>query len=246
MLLRRITKHVKDQNWFAVVLDFLIVVFGVFIGLQVGNWNAARMDRELEGAYLLRLYEEVSVRMAEQETERTLILTRAEILGEVSDYIAAFGTPQATTLEPAGDHCAAVISSHIFDGDITLPPTISELISTGRILLVSNEALRMQIVRFSQAIGEYGQLRQDIQVDRLVLSRKYPKLIQLSPAGRTESICDFPTMAQSGTFVNDFLDNKPRFYAYAEIVIQGRHDFHQQIKAALEEELGLTAGDLSK
>lgn len=31
MLLRSLTKHVKAQNWFAVGLDFLIVVVGVFI-----------------------------------------------------------------------------------------------------------------------------------------------------------------------------------------------------------------------
>ena len=42
MLLRRITKHVKDQNWLAVAIDFFIVVFGVFIGIQVSNWNDAR------------------------------------------------------------------------------------------------------------------------------------------------------------------------------------------------------------
>jgi len=42
MLLRRITKHVKDENWFAVALDFVIVVSGVFIGLQLGNGNEAR------------------------------------------------------------------------------------------------------------------------------------------------------------------------------------------------------------
>ena len=34
MLLRRITKHIKEQNWFAVGIDFVIVVFGVFIGIQ--------------------------------------------------------------------------------------------------------------------------------------------------------------------------------------------------------------------
>lgn len=44
MLLRRITKHVKDQNWFAVGIDFVIVVIGVFIGIQVANWNEARTD----------------------------------------------------------------------------------------------------------------------------------------------------------------------------------------------------------
>ncbi|MEQ9506153.1 MAG: hypothetical protein RLO80_07755 [Hyphomonas sp.] len=42
MILRRLTEHVKDQNWFAVALDFLIVVLGVFVGLQVNNWNEAR------------------------------------------------------------------------------------------------------------------------------------------------------------------------------------------------------------
>lgn len=40
MILRRLTKHVKDQNWFAVALDFIIVVAGVFLGIQIGNWNA--------------------------------------------------------------------------------------------------------------------------------------------------------------------------------------------------------------
>jgi len=42
MRLRSITKNVKDQNWFAVWLDFFIVVSGVFIGIQLGNWNDAR------------------------------------------------------------------------------------------------------------------------------------------------------------------------------------------------------------
>ena len=31
MLLRSLTKHVKDQNWFAVALDFVIVVAGILI-----------------------------------------------------------------------------------------------------------------------------------------------------------------------------------------------------------------------
>ncbi len=46
MLLRRITQHIKDQNWFAVFIDFFIVIAGVFIGIQVANWNEARGERE--------------------------------------------------------------------------------------------------------------------------------------------------------------------------------------------------------
>ena len=39
MLLRRITQHIKNQNWFAVFIDFVIVVAEVFIGIQIVNWN---------------------------------------------------------------------------------------------------------------------------------------------------------------------------------------------------------------
>lgn len=55
MLLRSITKHVKDQNWFAVALDFFIVVVGILIAFQVTNWNEARSDGILELSYLERL-----------------------------------------------------------------------------------------------------------------------------------------------------------------------------------------------
>ncbi|MFN3912455.1 hypothetical protein [Hyphomonas sp.] len=48
MLLRRMSEHVKGQNWFAVVLDFLIVVFGVFIGFQLTTWND---NRQLDEAF---------------------------------------------------------------------------------------------------------------------------------------------------------------------------------------------------
>lgn len=75
----------------------------------------------------------------------------------------------------------------------------------------------------------------------MVLSRNYPELIRLSPAGREQSTCDFPAMAQSRAFVNDFLDNTPRFYAYAEGVMQGQQDKRLQLKTALEKELALPA-----
>ena len=51
MILRRVAEHVKAQNWFAVALDFFIVVIGVFIGIEVANWNQARQDRQEERRY---------------------------------------------------------------------------------------------------------------------------------------------------------------------------------------------------
>lgn len=39
MLLRRVIQHVRNQDWAAIAIDFLIVVIGVFVGIQVSNWN---------------------------------------------------------------------------------------------------------------------------------------------------------------------------------------------------------------
>ena len=58
MLLRRITKHVTDQNWFAVFLDFLIVVVGILIAFQVTNWNDTKQAQEREQIILQQLGEE--------------------------------------------------------------------------------------------------------------------------------------------------------------------------------------------
>ncbi len=44
-MLRRVIENVKTQNWFAVALEFLIVVLSIFFALQVNNWNEARKDR---------------------------------------------------------------------------------------------------------------------------------------------------------------------------------------------------------
>jgi hypothetical protein len=47
MILRRLTQQIKDQNWFAVVLDFFIVVVGVgvaLMGQQALSDRQARVD----------------------------------------------------------------------------------------------------------------------------------------------------------------------------------------------------------
>jgi hypothetical protein len=52
MIFRRVARHVKAQNWTAVAIGFVIVVAGVFVGLQVQEWNAARGHRAAEIGYL--------------------------------------------------------------------------------------------------------------------------------------------------------------------------------------------------
>ncbi len=80
MLLRRITEHVKAQNWFAVGIDFVIVVIGVFIGIQVANWNEARVDRTQEREIVLQLIaeaRETNVRINENDQSNAERLSAA-------------------------------------------------------------------------------------------------------------------------------------------------------------------------
>ena len=63
MLLRRVIEHVRTQNWTAIGIDFVIVVIGVFIGIQVANWNDDRAVRQDQRAMLEQLYADLAPRM---------------------------------------------------------------------------------------------------------------------------------------------------------------------------------------
>ncbi len=58
MIFRRIKAHIAKEDWFAVFIDFIIVVVGVFLGIQIGNWNGIRLNQAD--------YEEAHIRMIEE------------------------------------------------------------------------------------------------------------------------------------------------------------------------------------
>ena len=55
MLLRRFVAHARKQDWMAIAIEFVLLVLGVFLGIQVANWNEARHERALEAEYVARL-----------------------------------------------------------------------------------------------------------------------------------------------------------------------------------------------
>ena len=59
MLLRRVITHVRRQEWTAIVIDFLIVVVGVFIGIQVSNWNDERLREKTAQTYIERIRDDL-------------------------------------------------------------------------------------------------------------------------------------------------------------------------------------------
>ena len=65
MMLRRLAQALKEQNWTAIFIEFVLLVVGVFLGIQVANWNSARIERAQETMYLTRLAEDVRSDIAE-------------------------------------------------------------------------------------------------------------------------------------------------------------------------------------
>ncbi len=65
MVVRRIREHVTAHNWFAVFVDLIIVIIGVFIGLQVSNWNAARIERGEARLYRALIVDDLRANEAE-------------------------------------------------------------------------------------------------------------------------------------------------------------------------------------
>ena len=64
MILRRLSQSLKEQNWTAIWIEFILLVSGVFLGIQVSNWNAARVDRAEYQAALSRLSSEIDINLA--------------------------------------------------------------------------------------------------------------------------------------------------------------------------------------
>lgn len=57
MAIRRFREHITAHNWFAVGIDILIVIVGVFLGLQANNWNQTRIERSAARAYRAEIIE---------------------------------------------------------------------------------------------------------------------------------------------------------------------------------------------
>ncbi|MEM9014355.1 MAG: hypothetical protein AAGB02_04525 [Pseudomonadota bacterium] len=151
MLLRRITEHVKAQNWTAVALDFVIVVVGVFIGIQVANWNDSRNDLRLEQDYLDRLAVDMALTLSKFSETADLYRQRK---ATSTQLISA-----ATTSSTSGDNLVAAARSFFTSGWTTpqfnpVDATFQDLSSTGNLQLIRDTALRDAIISLYAQYGE--------------------------------------------------------------------------------------------
>jgi hypothetical protein len=207
MLLRRVIEHFRKQQWTAIGIDFVIVVLGVFIGIQVANWNEARVERQRAHAYLERIHTDL-------ETDLRNYRDRMAFWGVVSNYGRA-GLAYAETGSAAGASQWRLLLSYFQASQVaeyyTVSATYDELKSAGDLHLISNVSLRNALALYytnaaNPVLTERPQYRIHVReiVPLDIQEYIWSTCFRTTPTGEQELIdCPAPVSeARAGAVVN--------------------------------------------
>jgi hypothetical protein len=251
MILRRITEHVKAQNWFAVAVEFVIVVVGVFMGLQVQDWNELRKERIEEIDLLGRLYGETQELLETQREELVGLRARADILMGVNPVLFSQEPSRAITDE----ECANIASSHVFRRPPDELPVLDEMLSTGRFDVLQDKKIKEQLRAYVLFRGRGRAYYQEATNELFRLHSRFPDLItigrvpmeagfvgrwtRLSGEGfRWNPVCDAERMRASPAFLNEYIDNLSRIGSLIQFTEQ-RQEHLTELETALSARLGV-------
>ncbi len=150
MILRRIATAFRKQDWFTVLIETLIVVFGVFIGLQVNNWNEARSAARIEGE-LRSTLERDFVDLEAQLNERVSTFLKHQ--KNVSDLLEIVRTDN----EPSDRKAVIALLDSAWSIPLLPSPPASYLegASTGKLTTLSDPELRRALSSYGQKVVLY-------------------------------------------------------------------------------------------
>lgn len=144
MLLRRIKQHVANENWFAVFVDFVIVVVGVYVGIEVSNWNEARQEDARAEEYLERI-------RADLVSDQDAAVARREFWAGVIDYGEA-AIRHAETGElyqgSVNKTLLAYYQASQVDPFASVSTTYDEMKAAGELGLIRNSELRAKLASY--------------------------------------------------------------------------------------------------
>jgi hypothetical protein len=149
MNLRRVIEHVKAQHWGAVAIDFVIVVLGVFMGLQVQEWNAARGHRVAEIGYLDSMEADVAYSIDSLERMLTSMESQQAARAALYEYSV---DPGATLAPDARDRLVAVGLFYLPQLDIS-QVTFEALKSSGQLAAIGSPALVSRLQSLSSDVA---------------------------------------------------------------------------------------------
>lgn len=141
MLTSNIIKHLKQQKWGSALIDFIVVVSGIFVALQVDSWHEARTNTQKEKVILEQLYNDFSINVDNINTMATFHQKKAEDLDYVIDIVASNQIDSATKR-----------ANNALMSMFQLPPinvsmgTYKYLIASGDIALIQDQHLKTKIM----------------------------------------------------------------------------------------------------
>jgi hypothetical protein len=240
MLFGRLNQHIKHQNWFAVGLDFFIVVVGVFIGLQVQQWTNDRERQQREFKYLERLHEEILRTNELREFNVAQRITTLKGLGVAHDFL--FSDSESEGLLPSA--CLALVLATVMTKVTVDLPTVAELLSAGQLDTLGSSDVRSSVVRLIQVTDRGNDVLDGITRNVTPLYQRYPDLIQISGRGDPDTSafeyvgpeCNEAGMRKNRSFLNDFVDLHLRYHSYAASIESESEElgrFHHTLDHAL-------------
>ncbi len=136
MILRRLTQSLKQQNWTAIWIEFILLVVGVFLGIQVSNWNQERETAKKAAVFTQRLRADLRV---EVWRFKALQLYYRDVLENAKRTL--FDLEGRERLSNEGLLIAAYRATQ-YSEFVQYRATYDELVSTGTIGLISDPKLR--------------------------------------------------------------------------------------------------------
>ena len=156
MIVRRIARHLKQQHWTGVFIELVIVILGVFIGMQVQDWNSARIARTELNQQL------ISLRMQLEDNRAYFKEFRAQLVGQEHDVKAlrsAFKKdPPTISSKELNQRFVNVNRIYVFAPDLT---ALNELTDTGGLRRIENPKIRDAIGRWQRDLDEVNRLYAD-------------------------------------------------------------------------------------
>ena len=143
MRLARALEHIKRQHWTGVLIELVIVILGVFIGLQVDNWNQTRQDNAAEVVYLRALARDFDSIQTSVQAQIGFETTMAHDINRSLDEIDAPPSKNRTL------RLGMLLSQLVARSTLKIEsPTFQELQSSGHLGLIRDRALRGRIVEY--------------------------------------------------------------------------------------------------
>lgn len=221
MILRRLGEAISGQNWFVVIIEVLVVVVGIFIGLQVDGWNEARKDRKDEKVFLHRLHEDLIIAEKLSSRVRDRRLNRLHSAMAASDVL--FGRVDREELME--EECTAIANITFFNINVSGLSALEELVSTGRMDIIRDFEMRTALVELQQTRAALAFMvnLQTISKGFNHLPTAHPDLIQATSYFDTQigevrsgHQCDLAGMRSNQLFLNRFSANLDGYDAYVQ------------------------------